>query len=301
MVRSGAVHYEENKTNVLFMGTSRILAGIAPTVFDALSGGQTYSYNLALPALPISASYFVLEDYLAKNPPPQWIIMQLHINRCRNCGLFNYYSHQGLNRPGEVLSLFMNSPSKTIVLSYLFPFKMYKFFTVLYLYNGIFHPERLRELQDDNQAILSRMKKERGYYFIEEQAVTPDNRLPGNFGEEERANASVSEELEFDPFEDPFVEKFFTLTRDKGINVLLIQPVYRENQVRDNTKMSRQFEMILKAYSHVFLAKEGWRVRRYDNRFFSDRTHLNKDGAKRYTREIYREFLEKEKNENQIK
>ncbi|UCH98183.1 MAG: hypothetical protein JSV88_15405, partial [Candidatus Aminicenantes bacterium] len=280
------------KINVLFMGTSRILAGIAPTFFDELSGGRTLSYNLALPALPISSAYFVLKDYLEKNPSPEWIIMQLHINRCRKCTLFNYYSSQGLIRLGEIFSLFMNTQSKNIAVNYIFPFKMYKFFTVQYLYNGIFHPSRLRRLQEDNRIILDRMIGERGYYFIEEQAVSPDNRLPDDFGEMEKINAAAQQGPEYDPFDDPFVEKFFDLTRENGVKVLLIQPVYWENQLLQYEKIPLQFEMILKEYDHVFLAKQGWKLRRYENRLFSDRTHLNKDGAKRFTREIYQEFHE---------
>jgi len=292
MVRSGAIHYDKDKINVLFMGTSRILAGIAPAVFDELSGGRTLSYNLALPALPISSSYFVLRDYLKKNPPPGWIIMQLHINQCRTCTLFNYYSHQGLISLAEIFSLFTEVQDKKIALNYIFPFRMYAFFTVQYLYNRIFHPGRIRESQDNNRAILSRMMEERGYYFIEEQAVSSDNRLPDDFGEMEKTSAAPQQGVEYDPFIDPYVEKFFDLTRENGINVLLVQPVYRQNQGSQYEKIPLQFDMILKEYNHVFLAKQGWKLRRYENRFFSDRTHLNKDGARQFTREIYREFCE---------
>ena len=292
LARSGALYYEKDKINVLFMGTSRILAGIVPTFFDELSGGRTLSYNFALPALPIGSSYFMLEDYLEKNPSPQWIIMQLHINRCRICTLFNYYSNQGLIGWGEIFSLFMESQSKNIAINYIFPFKMYAFFTVQYLYNRIFHPSRLRQLQEDNRAILSRMIQERGYYFIEEQAVSPDNRLPADFGEMGKISADTRERMEYDPFNDPYVEKFFDLTRENGVKVLLVQPVYRQNQVLQYEKIPLQFEMILKEYDHVFLAKQGWKLKHYENRFFSDQTHLNRDGARQFTREIYQEFCE---------
>ena len=292
MVRSGAFHYEKDKINVLFMGTSQILAGIVPTFFDELSGGRTLSYNLALPALPISSSYFVLKDYLEKNPAPKWIIMQLHINRCRTCTLISYYSNQGLISWGEVFSLFTETQVKQIVLGYIFPFKMYKFFTPRYLYHRIFHPAQIRQIQENNRAILSRMMGERGYYFIEEQAVSPDNRLPDDFGEMEKISAAPQQGVEYDPFIDPYIEKFFDLTRENGINVLLVQPVYRQNQVLQYEKIPLQFEMILKKYDHVSLAKQGWKLRRYENRFFSDRTHLNRDGARQFTREIYLEFCE---------
>ena len=296
MVRSGSIHYETGKTNVLFMGTSRILAGINPIAFDEYSGGNTFSYNLALPALPISAAYFVLRDYLAKNPPPQVIVMQLYINRCRTCTLVNYYSSQGMTRLDEMLSLFANSPGKGIVVNYVFPFRMYKFFTVQYLFNGMLHPARLQEAREFNKTILDGMKKERGYYFIQEQALSQDNRLPaGGFGEdgnESNETPKLEKNTEYDPFLDPYVEKFFNLTEEKDIHVLLIQPVYRENQCMQYEQIPLQFQVLLARYRHVATAAQGWKVKLYENSFFADPTHLNREGALRFTREIYNEFHE---------
>lgn len=48
LVRKGLVKYAPGKTNIIFMGNSKILAGLVPDTFDKLSGGKTYSYNLAL-------------------------------------------------------------------------------------------------------------------------------------------------------------------------------------------------------------------------------------------------------------
>jgi hypothetical protein len=291
MVRDGTVHYKKNKVNVLFLGTSRILAGIAPVLFDELSGKQTFSYNLALPALPISSSYFLLRDWLEKNPAPQYIVMELYTNRCHKCALFNYYANQGLVRWDEMLSLFFNSPSKTIVLDFIFPFRMYKFFTIRYLYHRIFQPSRLRQVQDYNRAILDRVREERGYYFIEEQAVSSDNRLPANFMEEEQAN-HLTKKMEFDPFMDPYVERFFDLTAEKGIKVLLIQPAYRKHQLLQYEKKPQQWEAILRRYSHVYISHRGWELTFYENQLFSDKTHLNRDGSRQFTWKIYRQFHE---------
>ena len=146
MVRSGEVSYVKGKINVLFMGTSRILAGIVPTYFDRLSAGKTFSFNLALPALPISTSYFVLQDYLVKNPPPEYVVMELYINRNRNCSLFNYYANQGHGGIGEMSSLFMNLKNKSVIINYFFPFKMYKFFVFKYFFDGIFRPAKVSQI-----------------------------------------------------------------------------------------------------------------------------------------------------------
>lgn len=292
MIRSGAIHYEPDKDNVLFLGTSRILAGIAPTYFDELNGGQTYSYNLALPGLPISSAYFVLRDYLEKNPPPQYIVMQLYINRCRSCTLYNYYAVQGLAQPAEIFSLFKHLANKAIVFNYIFPFRMYKFHTARYLFDSIFMPARVRSLRKKNNAILNRMIENRGYYFIAEQAVAGNNSLPGDFAEEGGGGETVNKASSYDPFVDPYVKMFFELAHRYRVKVLLIQPAYRENQYLQYEEMPFQYSVLLKQYDNVAIANEGWKIKFYENRFFSDPTHLNEEGAKRYTEEIYLEFKE---------
>ena len=67
-VRGGEVTQEAGKLNVLFFGNSRILAGLVPAEFDALGGGRTFSWNLALPALPIGPQYFEFKEYLEHHP-----------------------------------------------------------------------------------------------------------------------------------------------------------------------------------------------------------------------------------------
>ena len=290
MVRSGEVNYVKGKINVLFMGSSRILAGIVPTYFDQLSGGKTFSFNLALPALSISSSYFVLKDYLVKNPPPEYVVMELYINTCKNCTVLNYYANQGPGGVGEMTSLFLNLEDKSIIINYFFPFKMYKFFIFKYFFDRIFRPTNIMQIMGKNRSILDRMKKERGYYFIEEQAVTEDRLLLEEFDKKKRSVIKIG--AVYDPFIDPYTKKFFDLTFKKNIKVLLIQPVFREKQFLQYEEMPLQFTSILKRYSHVYMANEGWKLKFYERRFFGDITHLDKDGASMYTKEIFAEFNE---------
>ncbi len=284
MVRSGEAGYQEGKVNVLFLGTSRILAGIIPERFDQLSGGRTYSYNLALPALPIGPAYYILKDYLDRNPPPQYVIMQFYINRCRNCTLFNYYASQGYNGIGELADMMVNLRNKSIFLNAVFPFKMYRFFVIQHLLEALFRPGEIVKLREHNRVILNRMKADRGFYFIEEQAVE-GNRLEGEAG-----GTATREPGTFDPFYDPYTRKFFDLTADRGIKVLLIQPVYRKNQYKQHRELPPHFSILMEHYSHIHMAPRGWKLKMYERRYFGDKTHLNPEGAERYTEEVYTEF-----------
>jgi hypothetical protein len=280
MVRSGEVKYKKGKTNVLFFGTSRMLAGINPVLFDELSGGETYSYNLALPALPIEGAYFILTDYLANNPAPEYAVLELHIMPRRKDPIFNYYAVQGLKGADEILSLFKHVNDKSILLNYIFPFRMYKYHVPRYIYSSIFDARGNRESARRGRLILERMKRGRGYYYIEEQAAGPG---PA------RTNGNLKT-IAFDPFVDPYVELFFDLTRAHKIKVLLVQPVHPEGRYRQYEEMPPHFAAILERYPNAFMAKDGWKIRSCGREFFSDEVHLKPTGADRYTREVYQEF-----------
>ncbi|MGE5341671.1 MAG: hypothetical protein ACM3SY_09340 [Candidatus Omnitrophota bacterium] len=287
MVRSGDVRHAPDKANVLFMGTSRILAGMIPAYFDALTGGKTFSYNLAFPALTISESYFVLKDYLDNNPPPQVIVISPDIRRCKTCTVSNYYAVQGMEKWSEILSLTQNLQTKSIIFNFLFPFRMYKYFTVQYVKDRLFSPESIRDIQKKNRAILSRMETDRGYYFIQEQATFGDNP-----GDETVPGQSSKRGLEYDPFDDPYVELFFDLAARYRIHVLLIQPAFREGQYVQHQEIPFQYHVLRNRYDNVSIAGDGWKMKFLKLAYFADASHLNQKGAMVYTRIIYNEFIE---------
>jgi len=71
-VRSASIiKAPDDKDLVFFLGHSKILSTIIPELFDRENAYSTYSYNLALPGLPLAPHYFMLKDYLEKNKPPQ--------------------------------------------------------------------------------------------------------------------------------------------------------------------------------------------------------------------------------------
>ncbi len=284
LIQSGVVSYLPNKKNVLFMGTSRILAGIVPAYFDELSGGQTFSYNLAFPALTISSSYFALKEYLEKNPPPDYILISPEIRRCKTCTVTNYYAVQGVTQPSEIVSLFRHLQAKSIIINYFFPFRMYKFVAFQFLKDSILQPQSILDLQNKNQVKLATMEADRGYYYIEEQA--------GQWSEEPIPKSAKATKLglSYDPFVDPYVELFFDLAYQFQIKVMLIQPPFRDNQYLQHNVIPQQYALILKRYSNVRIAHEGWKMKFFNPTLFADLSHLNKQGALLYTATIFKDF-----------
>ncbi|UCC39603.1 MAG: hypothetical protein JSV96_17785 [Candidatus Aminicenantes bacterium] len=287
-VRSGNLIYTENNKNILFMGNSRVLSGIQPLLFDSLSGGETLSYNLALPALSIGPYYFQLRDYLENYPPPDCILLELKINTGRNLALFDHYANQGTSGWKEMYSYLLNVENKGAVLNYFFPIRMYKNYIPKYLLYSIFDHDALSKTHKHNMSIVNQMMADRGYYLIKEQALFPDLRLPEGYGIKKRERAKKG--FQFDPFKDPYVKKFFNLTQERKIRVQLIQPVYRINQFLQYETVPYQFQIILEKFKNVIVAPNGWKAKFYDNSYFADLVHLNPEGAQRYTREIFSEF-----------
>jgi hypothetical protein len=281
MIRNGEIEHPKGKVNVLFMGTSRILFGLNPTQFDRLTGGKTHSYNLALPALPIGSAYFLLKDYLHRNPPPQYIALQLFLSKFKNWKIFDYYINQGLGGMDEVVSLLNNLESKSFLINYLFPFRMDKYPTFKYLYNSLLKPSSVKKAHQSNMAILKRLKDDRGYYFTEEHAL-----IPRNTGTKE-----LTQEPQFDPFTDSYVKMFFDLAQKKGIKVLLIQAAYRIDEYLPYESIPLHFKKIRDHYPNVIIAPQGWKQKRYPHKYFSDDIHLNNEGALIYTRAIYDDFI----------
>jgi hypothetical protein len=291
-VRDGGAAPVRGRTTVLFMGNSKILAGPIPEHFDALSGNQTYSYNLALPALPIGPQYFVLKDYLERNPPPQYIITTLSTERGNAPGLFDKYALQGISMPHELAAYARLRKNKAILMNWLFPIRMYKRETLKYGYAMLLDRRSIRRARDMDRRIMRAIERDRGYYYIRDRVAFPGGRLPDDFMPQSGMHRKCEQ---FDPFEDPFAGMFFNLTRDQGITVMLVEPPVLEKEFAPCPAMPRQYAAILDRYPTVRMAQNGWNRKSFPNRYFSDPTHLNRDGAERYTEAIYKEFLEIQK------
>jgi hypothetical protein len=285
-VRARRIRGETGRENVLFMGSSKILAGIIPQQFDEATGGRTYSWNLSLPALTIGPHYFMLKDYLQHNPPPEYIVLKLSARYGDSAGIFDSYGIQGATVE-EILSYALNRPNKNVVWNYFFPWRLYRNSAIEYMRARWNDPQSLELLRSRNRAIVEKMFQDRGYYFIREQAV-PSGCLPDDY----RAPGDGTPEKGIDFDRDPYVHKFFDLAEQSGIRVLVVEPPYRPGEIPQRTSMPAWGHKLLAQYRNVHLADGAWKLKIYENRLFSDPVHPNPEGAKRFTREIYSEFIE---------
>lgn len=288
-VRNDQWQIPNEKATVLYFGASGILSALIPEVFDSMMEHRTYSLNLALPALPIGPYYHCLLDYMENNPPPEYIIMAYHVDT-EPILLFDTYANQGIDFPGEVISYFFNRGDKNQTLNYLLPFHVYKDPIFKYLYNSAFNPSDIQETRSENNQIVSKMLGDRGYYFIMEQSKFPDGRLPDDYSEE--SDCSDCEMKMYDPESDVYVDKFFSLTREYDIQVLLVSHPVREGKYGQFEETPEPIRKLQNMYNNVSIPSEGWKIPFFENKYFSDPHHLNKSGAEKFSREIADLFRE---------
>jgi len=292
LVRSNQIN-NNKRINTFFIGNSKILTGLIPDYFDMDLNGAVTSFNLSLPALPVGPHYYCLKDYIKNNTPPQYIVIYLSTYRgmidSMAGKLVRYYCNQGSMSFHELLSYSIFFRDPWILIYHILPQLMFSDFVDSYTFNNLFHKDDIIKIREHNMTLLTRMVKDRGYYFIEEQARFPDKALPEDFSEDMHPNQTRPI---FDVDSDIFLDKFFRFTSSEGIKVLLIEPPYRRGQYSQFSEIPAQYKAILQRYDNVYIAPDGWKTKFYENRYFSDPTHLNHEGAILYTREIAHEFAE---------
>ncbi len=285
--------FQKDKLSVVFLGNSIQLAGLKPDVFDAALKGKTESFNLALPALPIGPGYFAVKEMTESWGRPDVIVVRLVGDSGKEPGLFDYNAIQGMGFPGEFLSYLLHRQNKIFALNYLVPLRMYTNETFRYLKDLVFDPAHIEKTRLRNAAVLEQLVRDRGWYYVEQQKIFEDGKLPDNY-ELATSTAALAPipPGNFDWASDPYLRKFFDFALANNIQVLLVGSVFRSGTSGLYSGKSAAFVEIPKAYPNVRVSSDSWQNKLLPNRFFSDKTHLNPDGAKVYSEMIARDFAE---------
>ena len=245
---------------LVIFGNSRVQAGFRPDLFDELSGGAIHSYNLGLPAT--SSFLDELETLVARGQVPTHVLLTLP------------WSEKEKTAYAKLLG------DDHRLISTLFPFRHFfrdlgQFFVRAGRNGGI------RAYYRHMAGLVAQARRDRGYFFIENQSHFPGHRLPADFhvasespDEEWARPASAS---------SPHLERLLSLSRRAGFKVLLVPEYYREAQYAPASEYPKG-RSALAQYGVLLLGPNYWR---YPNRFFSDPTHLNREGADLHTRNLW--------------
>ena len=276
------LHQEENGSvfaasvdarHVLVFGDSRILAGFVPSYFDSLAaadGWRCYSYNSGYPARGSFVPQF--KTMVRKRSGiPDILLLTLPWGP----------AHEDFNA-------FRLLPDDSDIADRLFPFRHLVRDTFSFLITSRGHGGPLNFYSESRQN-NARMLQDRGYYFISEQSHYPNDRLPDDFhlGSDRQDHV----ELRSADGGDEELKELNRIVREYSIQCYYV-PVYaRQGQLAPAPETDRPFAEILRLNSSCKLLGPDYYL--YPTRMFSDAVHLNREGAKAYTRDIY-QLLEQE-------
>ena len=177
-----------------------------------------------------------------------------------------------------------------------------------YFYESQFlRPEELHKNR------IELLKKQRGYYYaIEESTIGGQvtEQFLTNVGIElldcparlnEQNNNEQNEKTpskeDFDALIDPLTRKFFRLTQEKGITVVLLPTYYMGRYplgcIATTGTPPRQpsplYKYLQATYNNIYVLPDSGEIE-YPFTLFSDPSHLNPEGAKMYTQRIAESF-----------
>jgi hypothetical protein len=243
---------------VLLFGNSRSLAGFVPDVFDgamAKNGQATESYNLGLPAYP----YFVnrLRAILAAGNVPKYIMVTVPWPE---------------DEPGADVFHFIQHDSQ--IMDELFPFHLLVRDLLISLTRG----RGAFNYYEINRKIVERMLADRGYFFIYDSALFPDYKLPSNFRESYDTPTQIYQRQSTVRARE--FRNMNQLLETYHVTCLLV-PMYGRVGQMAPPPLDVRLAAELAPYPRIKLIGPDYVL--FENRYFSDPSHLNPDGARLYT------------------
>ncbi|MGA9672210.1 MAG: hypothetical protein WBQ94_23555 [Terracidiphilus sp.] len=274
---SGVVFSEDHPgKRVLIFGSSKVLAGFVPAYFDqptTAAVSKYYSYNSGYPA----RSTFVpqlSEMVKRRTGVPDILLLTLPWNSTAN--------HINLLHP----ALSDHDAAEAV-----FPFRYLIRDFVSFLLSAREHGGPLKYYRQAH-ANVERVIDDRGYYFVSEQSRYQSDSLPDDFrlpSDEpavvlNRSADAGSAEL----------KELNRIVEMHQIKCYFVPQYMREGEYAPPPATDIAFAELLRRNSSCKQLGPDYYL--YPNRMFSDRAHLNRDGARVYTKAIY-ELLNHEADE----
>jgi len=284
-LKAGDVAFDPGREPLLFAGDSRVLAGFRPDLFDELSGGRTHSFNLGLPGVTRTEvaeavaslaesgcrlKYVLVFDSWA--PPPE---QQLPTGWP--------YSMFREAMPQRLFAATFG-PSRQATLRYFFPFKNLLTDTSIFLIHSASNGGPVAQHRLNVKSTVDVMAT-RGYYYIQEQALYKDKKLPAGFRHPEDTPDKVYRRSV--AYDGSVYDIWQSLADRYGITVVLVPPCLRETQNAPPPPGELDFPPPPNPRTRVIPSPAYWQ---YTNSKWSDLVHLNPDGAEQYTRDVFEAF-----------
>ena len=297
-VRSGLLKPIDGKTNILVFGSSRMAAGVNANFFDELFKGKTNTLNLGFPSHDISRSDAIFKDYLKNNDAPDAII--LHV---RHDGMNNNHPLNG--NFFELLSYTLRDfPNNDIFFKKIFPAINMEWANKFLLLTGINSQDPLFEKifksvktfqlnKKEYELKVKNLKEEilinKGQvWWVDKRRQLDQDYVDPHTDDIESEYSYIVTPKKYQ--ED--IDDFIGLLDDMNIKVLLVMFPVRNTFRKQFNKQPELLTDLTKKYRNILISKDGWKLKFYSPVHFFDRGHMNLDGSRHFTKDIYKEFKE---------
>jgi hypothetical protein len=256
IVEGGRIFRHDASAKLVVFGTSRVLSGFKPQLFRAWSEGRVSGFNLGLP----DARHFIDEiaTLVARGETPTHIFLTLPWALEAGSSGFDRFSDDAW------------------LMETIFPFRMLIRDGAVFLVRSMSRGGPLAYYRKA-QEHLDQMRRDGGYFFIEEQARHEGTRLPDDF------RLDSDDPSRPDPrvivMEGPVFEKLAELQARAGFRTTFV-PSYRRVTELAPAPSGVAAAEALRAAGIEVLGPDYWL---FPNRLFSDPVHLNPEGADCYT------------------
>jgi hypothetical protein len=275
-IRSGIIkeNLKADTIKIAVIGDSVTASGFRPVIFDRLSGNKTFTVNLSQISTGMGRFYYILQDFVVNNYIPDYIVLHPMLERAYK------FPQNGSKEEINFYTWDSQNSNISIALRHYIPAFNVGFFRLLHFMKNYSCGNRCNEEELQN---VREMFAERGaYWFYTNISPLPDNfKLKGDHSE-----LPIGYDPKFDDkaSKDSFV-KFLDYTKKLKIKVILKLPPLRIGKAKMTIEPPRYYQGLTENYDNVlvFLWKEDF----YPPRNFFDHMHLNRDGAEKYTKDLY--------------
>lgn len=246
---------------VAVCGHSLVLSGFIPSLFDELSGGQTFSFNLGVPG---QTGFDEVETIITQGTPPTHLFLQIPWPEKEfQPTIWKWFES---DKPiVQAVFPFRNALRDLAVFAALAPSK-----------GG------LAELYQFGKLSARRVVDDRGHFLIEAN-LYPNEILPDDFTHPDDTPDEVRPRVII-----PTGRRFARLRElaDKyNVRFYFVPSYVREHYAAPPPPINTTTQKDFKNYPNFQVI--GPDYFRYPNRLFCDRVHVNEEGAKRYTQDLW--------------
>lgn len=246
-----------SSSRLLIFGNSKVLTGFVPAAFDSLLCLPIYSYNMGKP----DESHFAADlEYLARRgQTPRRILLTLPWS----------------------LDPAISPAGDSEIMDRLFPFRRLPRDLILFFLLAPRHGGLAASYRYAGQAVRT-MERDRGWYFIENESHSANNRLPDKLrlGGDRPGTiddpAFAPRGIEFKRLND-LAEKF-------DIGMYIVPSYHRVGELAPSPEVASGVAARMRAFPRFKVVGPDYFL--FANRYFSDPVHLNPEGARLYTRKL---------------